>query len=110
ATVDFMLTVQACEQLGMRAAAELYEHAAVGSGEFPIVYYVPEADALVTHGAGGERFMAPAVDRILGGDPRLELYDGTIIEDARQPFSVSTSDYWGVDTQLGESRFVAREY
>ncbi|MFQ5878552.1 MAG: glycine/sarcosine/betaine reductase component B subunit [Dehalococcoidia bacterium] len=110
ATVDFMLTVQACEQLGIRAVAEMYEHAAVGSGEFPIVYHVPEADALVSRGAQGEAFTAPAVDRLLGGSHRLPLYEGKVIEDAAQSFPAASSNYFGVDWQLGESGFVAREY
>lgn len=110
ATVDFMLTVKACEQLGIRPVAEMYEHAAAGSGEFPIVYHVPEADAIVSRGAACELIAAPKVDRVLGGSHRLCLYDGSIIEDASQSLAVATTDYWGVDWQLGESGYVARGY
>jgi sarcosine reductase len=110
ATMDFMLTVKACEQLGIRTVASMYEHAEVGSGEFPIVYHVPEADALVSVGAQGETFTAPKVDRLLGGSPRLVLYSGGIIEDATQSFQASSTDYWGMEWQLGESGFRAREY
>jgi hypothetical protein len=39
------------------------------------------------------------------------LYGGaTIIEDASQSFTVATDEYWGVNWQLGESGFVARDY
>ncbi len=111
ATVDFMLTVKACEQLGIRPVAEMFEHAAAGSGEFPIVYHVPAADAIVSRGAACEMITASKVDRVLGGSHRLCLYGGaTVIEDASQSFSVSTDEYWGVNWQLGESGFVAREY
>ena len=110
ATVDFMLTVKACEQVGIRPVAEMYEHAAAGSGEFPIVYHVPQADAIVSRGAACELIQAPQVDRVLGGSPRLTLYGGMVIEDASQSFTVATDEYWGVNWQLGESRFVAREY
>lgn len=111
ATVDFMLTAKACEQVGIRPVAEMYEHAAAGSGEFPIVYHVPAADAIVSRGAGSEMITAPKMDRVLGGSHRLCLYGGaTIIEDASQSFAVATAEYWGVDWQLGESGFVAREY
>ncbi len=110
ATVDFMLTVQACERLGIRAVAEMYEHAAAGSGEFPIVYHVPEADAIVTRGAMGELINAPAVDRLLGGSPRLRLSAGLSVEDAGQSFTVGSNNYFGVNWQTGESGFVTREY
>ncbi len=111
ATVDFMLTVKACEQVGIRPVAEMFEHAAAGSGEFPIVYHVPAADAIVSRGAGSEMITAPKMDRVLGGSHRLCLYGGaTIIEDAAQSFAVATAEYWGVDWQLGESGFVARDY
>ena len=111
ATVDFMLTAKACEQVGIRPVVEMFEHAAAGSGEFPIVYHVPAADAIVSRGAGCEMITASKVDRVLGGSHRLCLYGGaTIIEDASQRFTVSTDEYWGVNWQLGESGFVAREY
>lgn len=110
AIVDFMLTVQACEQLGIRAVAEMYEHARVGSGEFTIVYHVPEADAIISRGGSGEVFTAPAVDRVLGGSTRLVLYNGVVVVDATRSFSVTSDDYWGVDWALGESCFTAREY
>jgi hypothetical protein len=54
---------------------------------------------------------APKVDRVLGGSHRMCLYGGaTIIEDASQSFTVATDEYWGVNWQLGESGFVARDY
>ena len=108
--VDFMLTVKACEDLGIRTAAEVYEHAGVGSGEPAIVYHVAEADALVSRGAHGDVVVAPAMDRLLGGSKRLVLYDGTVIDDAARSFTAGSGDYWGIDWQLGESGFRAREY
>ena len=110
ATVDFMLTVQACERLGIRAVAEMYEHAAVGSGEFPIVYHVPEADAIVTRGASKEVITAPAVDHLLGGSHRLTPTPSRTIEDASQSLTLDTNDFFGVEWQLGVSGFTAREY
>lgn len=105
-----MLTVKACEQTGIRPVAEMFEHAAAGSGEFPIVYHVPEADAIVSRGAASELIEAPRVERVLEGSPRLSLYGGAIIEDASHSFAVATDEYWGVNWQLGESGFVARDY
>jgi glycine reductase complex component B subunit alpha and beta len=111
ATVDFMLTVKACEQLDIRAVAEMYEHGFVGSGDFPITYHVPEADAIVSHGAMGEMIAAPKVDVLLGGSPKLILYSrGITIEDASQGFTVLSTEYWGVDWQMGESGFVAIDH
>lgn len=110
ATVDFMRTVKACEQIGIRPVAEMYEHAAIGSGEFPIVYHVAEADALVSRGATADIIHAPKMDRVFGGKQKLALYGGDIIEDVSESFAVLSNEYWGVDWQIGESGFVAREY
>jgi hypothetical protein len=110
AVVDFMFTLRACEAFGIRAVGEMYEHSFVGSGEFPIVFHVPEADALVSRGAQGEVIDAPAMDRLLGGSPRLVLYSGQVIEDAHQAFRAVSNDYWGTEFALGLSGFRAREY
>lgn len=110
ATVDFMLTVKACEQIGIRPVAEMYEHAPAGSGEFPVVYHVPEADAIVSRGAACEVVHAPKVDRVIGGSRALALYSGGAVMDAGESFTVTSNEYWGIKWQLGESGFVARDY
>jgi sarcosine reductase len=110
ATMDFMFTIGACERLGIRSVGEMYEHAFVGSGETPIVFDVPEANALISRGAEGEVIQAPAVHKLMGGSTRLELYNGQVIEDAAQAFSAYSNDYWGVDYALGKNGFRAREY
>ncbi len=68
-TIDFMQTIKACEQMGMRTVAIMQESGNPDGSDPTMVDYVPEADALVSVGGVGWRVpVAPAVDRVIGGD------------------------------------------
>jgi glycine reductase len=67
-TIDFMQTIKACEQMGMRTVAILQESGNPDGTDPTLVDYVPEADALVSVGGiGWHTPAAPAVDRVVGG-------------------------------------------
>jgi glycine reductase complex component B subunit alpha and beta len=67
-TVDFMQTIKACEQMGLRTVAVMQESGNPDCSEPTLVDYVPEADALISVGGIGWRTpAAPAVQRVLGG-------------------------------------------
>jgi glycine reductase complex component B subunit alpha and beta len=67
-TIDFMQTIKACEQMGMRTVAILQESGNPDGTDPTLVDYVPEADALVSVGGiGWHAPAAPAVDRVIGG-------------------------------------------
>jgi glycine reductase complex component B subunit alpha and beta len=67
-TIDFMQTIKACEQMGIRTVAILQESGNPDGSDPTLVDYVPEADALVSVGGiGWHSPAAPAVDRVIGG-------------------------------------------
>jgi glycine reductase complex component B subunit alpha and beta len=67
-TIDFMQTIKACEQMGIRTVAILQESGNPDGTDPTLVDYVPEADALVSVGGiGWHTPAAPAVDRVIGG-------------------------------------------
>ncbi|MGQ4807669.1 Glycine reductase complex component B subunits alpha and beta [Candidatus Entotheonellaceae bacterium PAL068K] len=67
-TIDFMQTIKACEQMGLRTVAIIQESGNPDGSEPTMVDYVPEADALVSVGGiGWHTPAAPAVERAIGG-------------------------------------------
>ena len=68
-TIDFMQTIKACEQMGMRTVAIMQESGNPDGSDPTVVDHVPEADALISVGGIGWRIpAAPSVDRVIGGD------------------------------------------
>jgi sarcosine reductase len=67
-TIDFMQTIKACEQMGIRTVAILQESGNPDGTDPTLVDYVPEADAIVSVGGiGWQAPAAPAVGRVIGG-------------------------------------------
>jgi sarcosine reductase len=67
-TIDFMQTIKACEQMGLKTVAIMQESGNPDGSEPTMVDYVPEADALVSVGGiGWHTPVAPAVQRVIGG-------------------------------------------
>ncbi|MEE8301945.1 MAG: glycine/sarcosine/betaine reductase component B subunit [Candidatus Tectomicrobia bacterium] len=67
-TIDFMQTIKACEQIGIRTVAIMQESGNPDGSEPTMVDHVPEADALVSVGGiGWHTPIAPAVERVIGG-------------------------------------------
>ena len=67
-TIDFMQTIKACEQMGIRTVAIMQEAGNADGSNPTLVDHVPEADALVSVGGVGWNIpLAPAVERVIGG-------------------------------------------
>jgi glycine reductase complex component B subunit alpha and beta len=66
--VDFMQSVRALEQAGIRTVQVVHELGGVEGKDWPIVDYVPEADAIVSGGGADRQFKIPAMKRVVGGD------------------------------------------
>ena len=67
-TIDFMQTIKACEQMGIRTVAVMQEAGNADGSNPTLVDHVPEADALVSVGGIGWNIpLAPAVSRVIGG-------------------------------------------
>lgn len=65
--VDFMQSVKALEQSGVRTVQIVHELGGVEGKDWPIVDYVTEADAIVTGGGADRQFTVPAMKRVVGG-------------------------------------------
>ena len=107
-TVDYWLTVQALEQMGVRAVPIIYEVGRPGSGEFPLVFHVPEADAVISKGMQGERIAAPAVERVIGSEV-VDFYNGRSCN-VREAFTLSDSDYYANEWARDINNMVGKDY
>ncbi|MDP6367104.1 MAG: glycine/sarcosine/betaine reductase component B subunit [Nitrospinota bacterium] len=107
-TVDYWLTVQALEQMGVKAVPIIYEVGRPGTGEFPLVFHVPEADAIVSKGMQGDRIDAPAVDRVIGSRV-VNLYGGRET-DAKEALTMADSDYYANEWAMELNRMIGKAY
>ena len=89
--VDFMQSVRALERSGVKTVQIVHELGGVEGKDWPIVDYVPEADAIVSGGGADRLFTIPAVDRVIGGD--------TVV--------FSTNERWGASTEPSGSLTVS---
>ncbi len=101
--VDVMLTVQACERKGVNTVLLTPEWGGKDGTELPLVFYVPEATAMVSAGSTDREFKLPAPAKVIGvGEGGLvQLYSGD------RPFSpwgeltvdghgpTGACDWWG---------------
>ncbi len=107
-TVDYWLTVQVLEQMGVKAVPIIYEVGRPGTGEFPLVFHVPEADSIVSQGLQGEEVEAAAVDRAIGSQNIVFYGDKSF--DARSAFTTSTANYYANEWAMVINRFAGRAY
>ncbi len=64
--MDVMMTVGECEKRGIRSVLVTYEHGGRDGTEMPLLYFVPEADAIVSVGSAERWIELPPVERVLG--------------------------------------------
>ncbi|MCL0043927.1 glycine/sarcosine/betaine reductase component B subunit, partial [Dehalococcoidia bacterium] len=62
--IDPMLTLQACERLRVATTLVTWEHAGPDGKEPPLVYTVPEANAMVSTGTSGTQISPTALDQV----------------------------------------------
>src|SRR5882724_5488186 len=73
AFVDVMLTVKACEQNGIKTTLVTYENGGEEGKESPLLFYLPEADAVITTGALGRVVNLPAMEKIVGPYEEIKI-------------------------------------
>ena len=66
AFVDVMLTAQACERNGIKTVLVTYEHGGKEGRDSPLLFYLPEADGVVTTGSLDRAVELPAMDKVIG--------------------------------------------
>jgi glycine reductase len=64
--IDMMLTVQACEKKGVRTVVVTPEWGGKDGTELPLVFYVPEATAMVSTGSLEREVNVPAPAKVIG--------------------------------------------
>jgi glycine reductase len=102
AFVEGMLTLQALEHRGIKTVFMTYEHGGKEGREVPLMYSVPEANALVSVGSLDRPITLPPVQRVIGGsdlaispeaEERISAF-GEIKLDWNLPVA-SAVDHWG---------------
>lgn len=69
--MDQMLICRACEEAGIKAVLLTYEMGGTEGIDAPLIYAVPEADAIVSLGNREEKVILPPMERVLGGETAL---------------------------------------
>lgn len=74
AFVDVMFTVRACEQLGIKTTLVTYENGGKQGTDSAVLFYVSEADAIVSTGSLDRPVDLPAVDRTVGPYDEIKIF------------------------------------
>jgi glycine reductase len=96
--VDMMVSCKELERYGIRTVLLMTEMQHT-PGESGFTDYVPEADAIVSHGNFEEKLQLPAVARVIGGtEIMVKGFD------AKGPFEISTGHILSATNPLGMGR------
>ncbi len=113
AFVDTMLTIQACEQRGIQTVLVGYEFGGKDGVESPLLYYVPECNAVVSTGSRNRGIDLPAPDHVIGPYENIEIltYPGAPVVSAREAVDLDALDMivGGVDI-WGTQNLTCRAY
>ncbi len=104
-TVDFMQTIKACEEEGIKTVAVLHESNGPKGYEKPLVDHPQEADALISRGNSSERVYLAPLDTIVGGD-EIDLHL-QVKHDPRQPLVFEPTVFFGPYCKMGTTGFRA---
>ena len=104
-TVDFMQTVKACEDEGIRTAAVLHESNGPKGYERPLVDHPKEADSMISRGNVSEKIYIPPLATVIGG-AEIDLHLKAT-HDPRLPFLFDPTIFFGSYSKMGDSGFRA---
>lgn len=107
AFVELMLTIRECERRGIRTTLVTYEFGGKNGVDSPLLYYLPEADAVVSSGSRDRWLELPAPDQVVGPYDRFTIlsYPGAPLAEAREKLILDARDMLigGVDNWGGQS-------
>lgn len=102
--VEFMLICQKCERAGIRTVLVMPE--TYGTPDDPgFVYFVPEAERIVSTGRSTQSVALPRVERVIGGERLFDLA-GAPGDERSIPYRY----LMGCGTSAGGGRLTARQY
>jgi glycine reductase complex component B subunit alpha and beta len=104
-TVDFMQTVKACEDEGIRTVSVLHESNGPKGYERPLVDHPREADSMISRGNVSEKIYIPPLASVIGG-AEIDLHFKAT-HDPRQPFLFDPTIFFGSYSKMGASGFQA---
>jgi len=113
AFVDVMLTVRACEQNGIKTTLVTYENGGKEGKDSPVLFYIAEANAIVSTGSLDKVVELPAMDKVIGPYEQIKIFpfpgaarvpaDGALSLEARDVM-MGGADIWG------EGKFRCEEF
>ena len=107
AFVEMMLTIRACERLGIKTILVTYEYGGKDGVDSPLLFYAAEADAVVSTGSRDRWIDLPAAEKVIGPyqDIRVLTYPGAPTTPACAALTLDARDMivGGVDNWGGGS-------
>jgi hypothetical protein len=107
AFVEMMLTIRACERLGIKTTLVTYEYGGKDGVDSPLLFYAEEADAVVSTGSRDRWIGLPAADKVIGPyqDIRVLTYPGAPTTPASDALTLDARDMiiGGVDNWGGRN-------
>jgi glycine reductase complex component B subunit alpha and beta len=108
-----MLTVRACERRGIDTVLVTYEYGGKDGVDSPLLFYVPEADAVVSTGSRDRWLDLPEAKRLVGPYERVQIlsYPGAPVAEAKGELTLDARDMviGGVDN-WGQESWVCNAY
>jgi len=113
AFVDVMLTVRACELNGIKTTLVTYENGGKEGKDSPVLFYIAEANAIVSTGSLDKVVELPAMDKVIGPYEQIKIFPfpGAALMPARGALSLEARDVMmgGADI-WGQGEFRCAEY
>jgi glycine reductase len=107
AFVELMLTIRACEQRGIKTVLITYEFGGKDGVDSPLLYYLPQADAVVSSGSRDRWLELPAPERVVGPYKEFSIltYPGAPVVPAMGKITLDARDMLigGVDNWGSQS-------
>lgn len=107
AFVELMLTIRACEQRGIKTVLITYEFGGKDGVDSPLLYYLPQADAVVSSGSRDRWLELPAPERVVGPYKEFSIltYPGAPVVPAMGEITLDARDMLigGVDNWGSQS-------
>ncbi len=113
AFVDVMLTVRALERRGIATVLVTYEYGGKDGIDSPLLFYVPETDAVVSTGSRDRWLELPEAQRLVGPYDRVQIlsYPGAPVAQAQGKLTLDARDMviGGVDN-WGKESWICNAY